>query len=88
VAGSMAALWQRASDSLPDILPLMQKHPSRAAVCILRVEKEPRGLLITMTVNRDVARDAAEPPIFFADADEAAAAVAALLHSLARYDQP
>jgi hypothetical protein len=66
----------------------MQEHPSRAAVCILRVEIESWGLLITMTVNRDIARGTAEPPIRFADADEAAAAVAALLHSFAPDNQP
>jgi hypothetical protein len=66
----------------------MQRNPSRAAVCILRVEAESWGLLITMTVNRDIASDTAEPSVRFSDTGEATAAVAAFLQSFARDKQP
>jgi len=66
----------------------MRRHPSRAAVCILRVEEESWGLLITMTVNRDIASGHADLPIRFSDAEEAAAAVTAFLQSFARNNQP
>ena len=66
----------------------MQRHPSRAAVCILRVEVESWGLLITMTVNRDITSDTAEPSVRFADTGEATAAVAAFLQSFIRDKQP
>jgi hypothetical protein len=66
----------------------MRRHPSQAAVCILRVEVESWGLLITMTVNRDIASGSAEPLIRFSDTEEATAAVAAFLQSFARDKQP
>ena len=66
----------------------MRRHPSRAAVCILRVEEESWGLLITMTVNRDIASRSAEPLVRFSDIEEATAAVAAFLQSFAGEDQP
>lgn len=70
------------------LLP-MRRHPSRAGVCILRVELESRGLLITMTVNRDIASSAAaEPLIRFSDTDEATAAVAAFLQSFTAENEP
>jgi hypothetical protein len=46
------------------------------------VEVESWGLLITMTVNRDVANAPAEQVTRFSDIGEAAAAVAAFLESL------
>ena len=66
----------------------MRRHPSQAAVCILRVEVESWGLLITMTVNRDIAGGTTEPPVRFSDTDEATAAVAAFLQSFSRKNQP
>jgi hypothetical protein len=66
----------------------MRRPPSRAAVCILRVEVESWGLLITLTVNRDIAGGTAEPPTRFSDTEEAAAAVAAFLHSFTPDSQP
>jgi hypothetical protein len=65
----------------------MRRHPSQAAVCILRVEVESWGLLITMTVNRDIASGSAEPLIRFSDTEEATAAVAAFLQSFAHDKQ-
>lgn len=62
----------------------MQGHTSRAGVCILRVEEESWGLLITMTVNRDIASGTAEPLLRFSDAEEAMAAVAAFLRSFTK----
>lgn len=69
------------------LLP-MQGHPSRAGVCILRVELESWGLLITMAVNRDIASGGGEPLIHFSDTDEATAAVAAFLQSFTAGNQP
>jgi hypothetical protein len=66
----------------------MRRHPSQAAVCILRVEVESRGLLITMTVNRDIASGTAEPALRFSDTEKATAAVAAFLQSFAPKKQP
>ena len=90
VAGlrASAALRQRPGDSSLGMLLPMQKLPSRAGVCILRVEVESWGLLITMTVNRDIASGAAEPLIRFSDTDEATAAVAAFLQSFTADNQP
>jgi hypothetical protein len=59
----------------------MYRSSSRAAVCILRVEVEPQGLIITMTVNRDIATPAAEPTIHFSGTEDAAAAVSEFLES-------
>jgi hypothetical protein len=62
----------------------MPRRAARAAVCILRVEVESWGLVITMTVNRDVATEAAGSVTRFSDAGEAAAAVTAFLESFGR----
>ncbi len=60
---------------------LMQRRRSQAAVCILRVEVEPQRLIITMTVNRDIATSTAQRVIHFSDPGEAASAVAQFLES-------
>jgi hypothetical protein len=59
----------------------MQSRPGRAAVCIIRVEVESWGLVITMTVNRDIATASPQPAVRFSEASEATAAVAAFLES-------
>jgi hypothetical protein len=59
----------------------MPSRPGQAAVCILRVEVESWGLVITMTVNRDVASADTERVTRFSDPREAVAAVAAFLES-------
>jgi hypothetical protein len=66
----------------------MPTHGAPVAVCILRVEEEPERVLITMTVNRDIA--AAVDPLVrrFTDAKSAVAAVAEFLESIARDKQP
>ena len=51
-------------------------------MCIIRVEVESWGLVITMTINRDIATASPEPAIRFTDTGEAAAAVTAFLESL------
>ena len=56
-------------------------------MCIIRVEVESWGLVITMTINRDIATASPEPAIRFTDAGEAAAAVTAFLESLKREKQ-
>jgi hypothetical protein len=65
----------------------MPSRPGRAAVCIIRVEVESWGLVITMTVNRDIAAASSEPAVHFTDTGEAAAAVAAFLESLKQEKQ-
>jgi len=50
-------------------------------VCIIRIERESWGLIITVTVNRDVSRARAEEPVRFTSPSEAAAAVARFLDS-------
>jgi hypothetical protein len=62
------------------LLPVPNR-PVQTAVCILRVEAESWGLVITMTVNRDVANTVTESVTRFSDPEEAAAAVAAFLES-------
>jgi hypothetical protein len=59
----------------------MPSRPGRAAVCIIRVEVESWGLVITMTVNRDIAAASPEPAVRFTDTGEAAEAVSAFLAS-------
>lgn len=56
-------------------------------MCIIRVEVESWGLVITMTINRDIATASPEPAIRFTDTGEAAAAVTAFLESLKREKQ-
>jgi hypothetical protein len=62
----------------------MPRHPSRVAVCILRVEVEPGRLIITMTVNRDIGAATAQPVARFTDIGSAAASVTEFLESSAR----
>ncbi len=62
----------------------MPSRPAPAAVCIVRVEEESWGLVITLTVNRDVAAATAEKVTRFSDPGAAAAAVAAFLDSFSR----
>jgi hypothetical protein len=56
-------------------------------VCIIRAEVESWGLVITMTVNRDIASASPEPAVHFTDTGEAAAAVAAFLESVKQEKQ-
>jgi hypothetical protein len=53
-------------------------------MCILRVEVEPERLIITMTVNRDIATGTTQPVTRFTDTGDAAAAVAEFLASFTR----
>lgn len=65
----------------------MANRPARTAVCILRVEVESRSLVITMTVNRDIANATTQPATRFSDTREAAAAIAAFLESFNRAEE-
>jgi len=78
---------QRASDGPPRRLLLVPRRRSRVAVCILRVEVEPARMIITMTVNRDIATTTTQPVTRFTDTGEATAAVAEFLESFTR-DKP
>jgi len=53
----------------------------RIGVCLVRVEPQPWGVVITVTVNRDVAAGRAEPAVRFSDVGSAVAAVAEFLGS-------
>jgi hypothetical protein len=66
----------------------MPSRSARAAVCILRVEEESWGLLITMTTDQDVSSATPEQVTRFVDTGEAAAAVAAFLESFNSTGQP
>jgi hypothetical protein len=57
-------------------------------VCILRVEVEPAKMIITMTVNRDIATATTEPITHFTDTGNATAAVAEFLESCIRDKKP
>jgi hypothetical protein len=60
---------------------LMPRRRSRAAVCIVRVEAESWGLVITVTINPNIAELPAEPATRFFDTKDATAAVAEFLES-------
>lgn len=62
----------------------MASRPAQTAVCILRVEMESWGPVITMTVNRDITAGTLERVTRFSDIGEAAAAVTAFLESFRR----
>jgi len=65
----------------------MPRHRAPVAVCILRVEAEPERVLITMTINRDIATAATEQVRRFTDAASAVAAVAEFLATSAEDKQ-
>jgi hypothetical protein len=56
----------------------------RVGVCVVRAESQPSGLLVTVTVNRDVVAEHSEPPRYFSDTGEATDAVADFLESFTR----
>ena len=70
------------------ILLSMPSRPGCVAVCIIRVEIESWGPVITVTVNRDIAAASPEPAIRFTDTGQAAAAVTAFLDSFKREKEP
>jgi hypothetical protein len=57
-------------------------------VCILRVEVESARLVITMTVNRDIAAAATQPVARFTETGSAAAAVTEFLESFTASEKP
>lgn len=62
----------------------MPRYRSRVAICILRVEAEPGRLVITMTVNPDIATATTQPAARFTDTGSAAASVTEFLESFTR----
>lgn len=54
-----------------------------AAVCIVRVEPQPVGVLITLIVNRNIAAATVDPPCHFSEVTAATSAVAKVLHAMA-----
>ncbi|QXJ21277.1 hypothetical protein AGRA3207_002114 [Actinomadura graeca] len=55
---------------------------THAAVCLIRVESQPSGLLISLIITRDVTLGGPEPSRHFSDADAAADVVADFLRSM------
>lgn len=66
----------------------MPSPPAPSGVCILRVDLQPQGLVITLTVNRDIGNAPTEPAVHFSDVTEATAAVVEFLESFRRAGQP
>jgi hypothetical protein len=66
----------------------MPSPPAPTGVCILRVNVQPQGLLITLTVNRDIGNASTEPTVHFSDIREATTAVVAFLESFRHAGQP
>jgi len=64
----------------------MRTQRGKAGVCVVRVERQPGHLLITLTANRDLDRNLRstrpDPPRRFTDAEDAASAVADFLRSM------
>lgn len=55
-----------------------------AAVCIVRVEPQTVGVLITLIVNRNIAAAKAEPPSYFSEVTAATSAIEKFLHTVTR----
>jgi hypothetical protein len=66
----------------------MPNPPAPTGVCILRVDIQPQGLLITLTVNRNIGSAPSEPAVHFSDIRQATAAVVAFLESFTGADRP
>ena len=52
---------------------------SETAVCVLRVERQSSGVLITVTITRDITTGQTDPPIRYSAASNAADGIAAFL---------
>ena len=63
------------------MLLTVQTPQPRIAVCLVRVEPQPRGVIITITINRDIAARRAEPAVQFSDVTAAAVAITEFLGS-------
>ena len=70
----------------------MQARLSKAGVCIVRIEAQSNGVLITVTANRSIADTVysarSERVEQFANPDEALDCVAEFLHSFSPLAQP
>jgi len=62
----------------------MPRRPAPVAVCILRVVTEPERLVITMTVNHDIATAGPASVTHFSNPESVLAAVAGLLELASR----
>lgn len=65
------------------LFPMLARQP-QAAVCVVRVERQSSGLLITVTVHRDVLNEHSDPPQHFSDVGDAIGAVTGFLESFVR----
>jgi hypothetical protein len=59
------------------------ESPSVTSVCVIRVERQAHGLLITLLTTLDIAAGTEDPPRRFADPGAALNAVAAFLDAAA-----
>lgn len=66
----------------------MQTPQPRIAVCLIRVERQSRGLVISVTISRDIATRRAESTVRFVEVAAAVAAVAEFLESFSDEEQP
>lgn len=62
----------------------MRERQPQAAVCVVRAERQSSGLLITVTVHRDMVAEHSDPPQHFSDIGDAIGAVTGFLESFAR----
>lgn len=61
----------------------MRYEPSRTGVCLVRIERQRSGVLITLRTNADVAQLSAERVTVLADVEAAVAAVRQFLVAFA-----
>jgi hypothetical protein len=63
------------------MLLTVETPQQRISVCLVRVEPQPWGVVITITINRDIAARRAEPAVQFFDVTAATAAITEFLES-------
>jgi hypothetical protein len=63
------------------MLLTVQTLQPRIAVCLVRVERQSWGVVVTVTINWDVAARRAERAVQFSDVSAAAAAITEFLKS-------
>lgn len=62
--------------------PSVDRRPSRMGVCVIRVELQGAGALITLRSNIDIANVSGESSLVVADTDAALAAVRAFFREM------
>jgi hypothetical protein len=70
------------------MLPTVETPQPRIAVCLVRVQQQSWGVLITVKINQDIAGRRAEPAVHFSDVAAAAAAIFEFLESFTDEKRP